>query len=739
MFDPGDLCRRHSKALESTPSFNEISGDNFEQLGSGNCGDTGMAKNDAILLEGILNDRMNSEAMALGEVFELFAFEQILKSFDLTREELESGWVDGKDDGGIDGFFTFVNGVLVDDATKFPWPKKSVSIDVFIISCKHHDTFRQEPLNTVFPTIEELLDFGKNPSDFEGMYSVEVLKARDITVQAFRKTAGALPKLNFHLVYATRGDVVELNIEARGNQLKRFVADYFSDAKVEIEFVGATKLIEIHRKSRFLLELPFSEQLSGEQGAYVLLVRLRDYARFVSDESGNLRRYLFDSNVRDFLGENRVNQDIFTTLVDGYFPDFWWLNNGVTILATSAIPLGKTANGNALQLHDVQIVNGLQTTHAIHSFEHNAPDNRSVLVKVIVSDDTAVRDKIIRATNNQTSVELASLTATDKIQRDIEQILEGHNWFYERRKNYYKNIGKPVERFVQPLYVGVANLALVRKAPHVAGRLQPRFMQDSESYAAVFSPSLPILIWPILVSILKAVDSVIFSNLQKGHRIESRILANWRGAVALCAVAEVLKTFEYSIQDLLAFDVNSIREERVSEIFEFLIKNASPVAEGKAKVQLACERFAEVNKIPGAEVVGRWQLPKKSKFPIPDSSSFLKIESGVVVKLAPQMPSAEEMEKIFNALPAQPWKSGMQKSIAVQLGLDKKIVTAAVKMLIEQKRCLQQIDGVAFDDEGVVRAIDTDRFVQTYRVGDTLPSDSPWRRRLKSTSNPAST
>lgn len=72
-----------------------------------------MAKNDVILLDGILKDIELAEPLDTGERFEFFAFQQILKSFDLTREELDVGWVDGKDDGGIDGFYTFVNGLLV--------------------------------------------------------------------------------------------------------------------------------------------------------------------------------------------------------------------------------------------------------------------------------------------------------------------------------------------------------------------------------------------------------------------------------------------------------------------------------------------------------------------------------------------------------------------------------------------------------------------------------------------------
>ncbi|WP_175829628.1 hypothetical protein [Burkholderia cepacia] len=169
-----------------------------------------MAKNDAILLDGIIEDKMAVELLDKGETFELFTFEQILKSFDLTREEMQSGWVDGKDDGGVDGFYTFLNGVLIRDTEAQTWPKKAAVIDVWIINCKHRDTFKQEVLNTILPTIEELLDFGKSCDDFSGKYSEKLIKARQIASITYLKTASGLPSINFHFAFAARGDVSEL-------------------------------------------------------------------------------------------------------------------------------------------------------------------------------------------------------------------------------------------------------------------------------------------------------------------------------------------------------------------------------------------------------------------------------------------------------------------------------------------------------------------------------------------------
>ena len=119
-----------------------------------------MAKNDIVLLDGIIADRVAAElpSSKKDEVFEYFCFEQLLKDADPSKDEIEGGWVDGRDDGGIDGFFTLVNGQFLQDPSSFVWPRKNAEIDVHIINCKHHDTFKQPPLNSMVATVSELLD-----------------------------------------------------------------------------------------------------------------------------------------------------------------------------------------------------------------------------------------------------------------------------------------------------------------------------------------------------------------------------------------------------------------------------------------------------------------------------------------------------------------------------------------------------------------------------------------------------
>jgi len=107
-----------------------------------------MAKNDTLLLDGIIDDRVSEKLPSdrRDEVFEYLAFEQILKNYDLSTEEILSGNVDGGDDGGIDGIYIFINGHLLAAPESFTWPKTGAELDIWVITCKHRNTFKQAPV-----------------------------------------------------------------------------------------------------------------------------------------------------------------------------------------------------------------------------------------------------------------------------------------------------------------------------------------------------------------------------------------------------------------------------------------------------------------------------------------------------------------------------------------------------------------------------------------------------------------
>jgi AIPR protein len=212
-------------------------------------------------------------------------------------------------------------------------------------------------------------------------------------------------------------------------------------------------------KSTFTLALAENPVSAAGDVGFVGLVYIRDYFRFITDEKKQSRRQIFEANVRDYQGSTEVNAEIQQTLKQRSNEDFWWLNNGVTVVASRA-----SLSAKALTIEDPQIVNGLQTSSEVFNYfttSNTDGDDRKLLVRVIVPSDAASRDRVIKAINSQTAVRPASLRATDKIHRDIEEYLRPRGLYYDRRKNYYKNEGKPLDRIIGIPQLAQATMSIV--------------------------------------------------------------------------------------------------------------------------------------------------------------------------------------------------------------------------------------------------------------------------------------
>ena len=207
----------------------------------------------------------------------------------------------------------------------------------------------------------------------------------------------------------------------------------------------------------------------------------------MSDENGKLLRHIFESNVRDYQGKTNVNKEIQTTLVNSEGEEFWWLNNGVTILGSDA----TTPGGKELIVHNPQIVNGLQTTSEIHRFFTENPGRRdtevrSVLIRIIVPENEETRDKIIRATNSQTPIPKSSLRATDLIHRSIEDYFKPRSLYYDRRKNFYKNEGRKPKEIVSLPFLSQCLMSTLLQRPDSARARPSTLLEDDDSYGRLF-------------------------------------------------------------------------------------------------------------------------------------------------------------------------------------------------------------------------------------------------------------
>lgn len=262
----------------------------------------------------------------------------------------------------------------------------------------------------------------------------------------------------------------------------------FRDADVSCHLWGAPELFDrVTEAPSYDSDLKYYTELDVATGK-VALVRLGDYFNFLKGDKGKLNSHFFEQNVRDYQGSVKVNKEIRASLEQGGgSSDFWWLNNGITMLVSEP-PISRNKE---YSLRDVQIVNGLQTSHTIFHFFSERPDalegeSRMVLVRILASDNEDEKSEIIRATNSQTAVQPASLRATGAVHRRIEDVLKLKGLYYDRRKNYYKNIGKSPKDIVSITLLSQAVMSAFLMRPDTARARPSSFLANDETYEEIF-------------------------------------------------------------------------------------------------------------------------------------------------------------------------------------------------------------------------------------------------------------
>jgi hypothetical protein len=266
---------------------------------------------------------------------------------------------------------------------------------------------------------------------------------------------------------------------------------------------------------------------------------------------------LFEANVRDYQGSTAVNDEISDSLKAKGGEDFWWLNNGVTIVAAKATVSAKT-----LTLEDPQIVNGLQTSNEIYRYFSDANtegDERNLLVRVIVPTKPESRDRVIKATNSQTSIPPASLRATDKIHRDIEEHLRPYGLFYDRRKNLHKNDGRPLDQIVGIPLMAQAVMSILLQRPDDARARPSSLLKKDEDYSRVFSTSIPIGVYRVCATIVRKIDALMRADATLDARERNNVI--FYVAMRVAAIASGKK--KPMAADVTAIDPASVDEDAI--------------------------------------------------------------------------------------------------------------------------------------------------------------------------------
>ncbi|MFJ3252835.1 MULTISPECIES: AIPR family protein [unclassified Streptomyces] len=510
-----------------------------------------MTSNDLVLIDQLLKQRQQERVTPLTEdkAFEVFACEQAVTLGELSLEEIEAGVLGGGNDGAIDGVYVFLgerilaeDSEVLSDGFKAATVERGTRLTLWIVQAKTTPSFTETALDLVSSSARRLLDLSASEEDLRQLYNESVVERVGRFRTALRALATRHPKIEIRFSYATRGDTEAVNAKVlvKVRDLELQFSKVTAGATGQVELLGAAELwTRANSAPSYTLALQFQESITHGT-SHIVLVKIRDYLAFLCEEDGSLRRHIFDWNVRDYQGEVEVNREIRASLVDVDAPQFWWLNNGVTIVCSRVSTVGKEHS-----LDDVQIVNGLQTSHTLHrtlgelatSDEEYPALERLLQVRVLVTEDAGVRDQVIRATNRQTSVPVASLHATDEIQRQIEKYFLENDWFYDRRKNYYRNQGRPASRVVSIPLLAQAVMAMGLSQPHNSRSRPSSLLKDNTEYKRIFSANIPLNVYLWLARMQSEVDSFLSSDAASAPAAER---TNLRFHLAMLAAAELM-------------------------------------------------------------------------------------------------------------------------------------------------------------------------------------------------------
>ena len=310
--------------------------------------------------------------------------------------------------------------------------------------------------------------------------------------------------LAISVYFITIGDSRILTPESSSEYLqeRKTLLDTFKGmpfASFSFHTIGAIELVDLlnntERMRRTIdIDIPIVYDINkasliqytaGDTKAIVCTVRGGVLAQIAQLEP---RDAIFDLNVRPFYGSRgKVNKEIRSTCTGGEAQRFWFLNNGITMVAKTA-EATLDPDHPYVRVIDAQIVNGCQTTVTIREAYENGDLNQDtrVLMKIYSTENQNLIGRITLTTNSQNSIMERDLRSNDTVQIDIQNIMKQRfGYYYERKNKEFRTLRGEGRRLIVPnVRAAQAFLAIVRQKPSSA-RGQPGMIW-TDHYREIF-------------------------------------------------------------------------------------------------------------------------------------------------------------------------------------------------------------------------------------------------------------
>lgn len=263
-------------------------------------------------------------------------------------------------------------------------------------------------------------------------YETKVYKKREEVQSALKD-----PRAKFRLVFAYTG-VEPIQSHAMGD-LNAFIDEQNQASEViKVEYLDLTK---IHKA----LDQHLIQDISPTVEIFEWGRKQEPYDSYFGQISGSqiaslFNEYgvhLFSPNLRVFMGNTPVNEDIINTAITSP-SNFWYFNNGITALCESIEKLpygGQGREFGIFKCNGLAIVNGAQTVGSLfQAFQSNseAVEKTRVTIRLISLQNCppGEGDLITKYTNTQNGIGKKDFAALDKRQIELQRVLRIDNISY---------------------------------------------------------------------------------------------------------------------------------------------------------------------------------------------------------------------------------------------------------------------------------------------------------------------
>ncbi len=425
----------------------------------------------SVLKERVDKIHIEDAAETKGQAFMRLCLSTILK---LNDDEIEESITDGPMDGEVDAIY--IEGKTINiltfkytdsfTNTKKNYPEEDLDQFILTIDLIISGNLKQDTINNaVWDKYQEILTLS---SESRIEFKIYVASNKlEPALHAKKKLENSIDKFRLvdKPVYYDQERIVSKILENKSQKIN-----------------GSLKFVDTQH----------FEKSNGNIRTVIGTISANDLIDLIknTDESNTLNEDIFNENVRVYKPEHRVNKAIIESAKGDSNYQFFYLNNGITILCEQ-VRYTPNRKSPVVELKNIQIINGGQTSHSLFEV-YKSPDKEKLnslelLVRICEArKDDPISDKISETSNSQIPVGNRDLHSNDIIQKKLEDQFLALGYFYERKPNQYSD--KPKAEVMNNELLGQLYMSYYLNIPSEAKNNKTKVFSDQ--YDIIFDEDI---------------------------------------------------------------------------------------------------------------------------------------------------------------------------------------------------------------------------------------------------------